>query len=269
MNLQQKSKEETMPNAKEFYDYLDEKIPRALSCEWDNDGLMVCADAFKSVKRVLLALDATDAVAEYAVSGGFDAVVTHHPMIFSPLRALTVLDPTAKKALFFAKNNIAVMSFHTRLDALTGGVNDVLASKIGVMNTVPFGPEGEKIGRVGFLPEKLPFRELCARTAEALSSPCVTAICAKESVQKIALLGGGGKDFVKSAIAAGADVLVTGEVTYNVMLEAKAAGIGLITAGHYHTERPVLSALGELIKAKFPETEVEEYPLDTEIFSVR
>ena len=91
----------------------------------------------------------------------------------------------------------------------------------------------------------------------------------KENVQKVALLGGGGKDFVESAIAAGADVLITGEVTYNVMLEAKAAGIGLITAGHYHTERPVLSALGELIKAKFPETEVEEYPLDTEIFSVR
>ena len=126
-----------MANVKELYDYLDKKIPRALSCEWDNDGLMVCADAEKSARRVLLALDATDEVAKYAAENGFDAVVTHHPMIFSPLRALNTLDPTAKKALFFAKNDIAVMSFHTRLDALDGGVNDTLAEKLGVENAVP------------------------------------------------------------------------------------------------------------------------------------
>ena len=258
-----------MPNIKELYDYLDEKIPRSLSCEWDNDGLMVCADAFCAAKRVLLALDATESVAEYAAENGFDAIVTHHPMIFSPLRALNVMDATARKALFLAKKGIAVMSFHTRLDALEGGVNDVLAAKLGVINTVPFGPEGEELGRVGVLPAPVPFREFCAKAAEALSSPCVTAIGAKELVQRVALLGGGGKDFVKSALAAGADVFVTGEVTYNVMLDARAAGLCLVTAGHYHTERPVLSFLGELIKEKFPGIEVAEYPFDTEIFSVK
>jgi dinuclear metal center YbgI/SA1388 family protein len=258
-----------MPNVKELYDYLDAKIPRSLSCEWDNDGLMLCTDAFASVGRVLLALDATDAVAEYAVKNGFNTIVTHHPMIFSPLRALSSLEPTAAKALFLAKNNVAVMSFHTRLDAREGGVNDVLASKLGIINTAPFGPEGEKLGRIGVLPAPIPFREFCARTADAVSSPCVTAIGAKENVQKVAVLGGGGKDFVKSALAAGADVFVTGEVTYNVMLEAKASGLSLVTAGHYHTERPVLSALYNIIKEKFPEAEVEEYPFDTEIFSVK
>ena len=258
-----------MPNVKELYDYLDEKIPRALSCEWDNDGLMLCTDAFASAGRILLALDATDAVAEYAAANGFNTIITHHPMIFSPLRALSALEPAAKKALFLAKNNIAVMSFHTRLDAREGGVNDVLAGKLGILGAVPFGPEGEKLGRIGSLKAPIPFRELCARTAEALASPCVTAICAKESVQRVAVLGGGGKDFVKSALAAGADAFVTGEVTYNVMLEAKAAGLCLITAGHYHTERPVLSALYSMIKEKFPEAEVAEYPLDTEIFSVK
>jgi dinuclear metal center YbgI/SA1388 family protein len=258
-----------MPNVKELYDYLDKKIPRSLSCEWDNDGLMVCADASAPVRRVLLALDATEAVAEYAKANGFDAVVTHHPMIFSPLRALSSLDPTARKAMFFAKNNIAVMSFHTRLDALAGGVNDVFAEKLGIINTVPFGPEGEKLGRIGVLPAPVSFRRFCADVAEALSSPCVTAIGAKETVQKVAVLGGGGKDFVESAIMAGADVFVTGEVTYNVMLGAKASGLCLVTAGHYHTERPVLASLYNIIKERFPETEVEEYPLDTEIFSVK
>ncbi|MBQ8403600.1 MAG: Nif3-like dinuclear metal center hexameric protein [Clostridia bacterium] len=258
-----------MPTIKELYDYLDREIPRSLSCEWDNDGLMVCADAFAPAKRVLLALDATDAVAEYAVANGFDAVITHHPMLFSPLRSLTSLEPTARKALFLAKNNVAVMSFHTRLDAREGGVNDVLAEKLGIINTVPFGPEGEKLGRIGVLPAPADFREFCAGVSEALSSPMVTAICAKPMVQRVAVLGGGGKDFVGSAISAGADVLVTGEVTYNVMLEAKAAGLCLVTAGHYHTERPVLSKLYEMVKEKFAEIEVEESPSTTEIFAVK
>ncbi len=258
-----------MPTIKELYDYLDTEIPRALSCEWDNDGLMVCADACAPAKKVLLALDATDAVAEYAAANGFDAIVTHHPMIFSPLRALSVLDPTARKAMFLAKNNVAVMSFHTRLDAREGGVNDVLAEKLGVMNTVPFGPEGEKLGRIGVLPAPQEFRSFCAHVCEALASPMVNAICAKPKVQAVAVLGGGGKDFVKSAISAGADVLVTGEVTYNVMLEAKAAGLCLVTAGHYHTERPVLAKLYEMVKGKFEEIEVEEYPYTTEIFTVK
>ena len=258
-----------MPTIKELYTYLDEMIPRALSCEWDNDGLMVCADAFAPTKKVLLALDATDAVAEYAVKNGFDAIVTHHPMIFSPLRALDPADHVARKAMFLVKNGVAVMSFHTRLDAREGGVNDVLAAKLGLMNAVPFGPEGEKLGRIGNLPEPVEMREFCARVSEALASPAVSAIAAKPMVQKVAVLGGGGKDFVKSAAESGADVFVTGEVTYAVMLGAKADGMCLVTADHYHTERPVLSALYAMIKEKFPETEVEEYPFDTEIFTVK
>ncbi len=258
-----------MPTIKELYDYLDTEIPRALSCEWDNDGLMVCADAFAGAKKVLLALDATDAVAEYAAENGFDAIVTHHPMIFSPLRSLTVLEPTARRALFLAKNNVAVMSFHTRLDAREGGVNDVLAEKLGVINTVPFGPEGEKLGRIGVLPKPVDCREFCAVVSEALGSPMVSSVCAKSKVKTVAVLGGGGKDFAESAFAAGADVFVTGEVTYNVMLETASLGMCLITAGHYYTERPVLSALHKLIKEKFAEIEVEEYPYDTEIFTVK
>lgn len=256
-----------MPNVKELYDYLDERIPRSLSCEWDNDGLMLCAEPERSARRVLLALDATAEAVKYAAENGFDAIVTHHPMIFSPLRSLTVFDGTARKALFLAKNGIAVMSFHTRLDALEGGVNDVLASKLGVENTAPFGPAGEEMGRVGSLPAPVPFTEFCKSVSRALASPHVAAIGKAESVQKVALLGGGGKDFVKSARAAGADVFVTGEVTYNVMLEAAEAGLCLVTAGHYHTERPVLSALKAMISEKFEEIEVEEYPFDTEIFA--
>ena len=74
-----------MAIVQELYNYLDEVIPRSLSCSWDNDGLMLCPNPFEQVNKVLLALDATEEVAEYAVKNGFDVIVTHHPMIFSPL----------------------------------------------------------------------------------------------------------------------------------------------------------------------------------------
>lgn len=258
-----------MATIKELYDYLDEKIPRSLSCEWDNDGLMLCPDIFAKACKLLLALDVTDTVAEYAVENGFDVVVTHHPMIFTPLRSLSVTDPVARRALYLAKHGVSVMSFHTRLDARAGGVNDMLAKRLGVISAIPFGPEGEKMGRFGVLPKPMDFRMFCGMVCEALNAPAVTAIGDKKEVQMIALLGGGGKDFVNSAIACGADVLVTGEVTYNVMLEAKAHGLCLVAAGHYHTEVPVLDALGGAIKERFREINIEKYPNDTEVFVVK
>lgn len=258
-----------MTTVKELYDYLDETIPRSLSCDWDNDGLMLCPDLFAKVQKVLLALDATDEVAEYAVENEFDIIVTHHPMIFKPLRSLSVSDPVARRALYLAKNGVSVMSFHTRLDARGGGVNDMLAKRLGVISAIPFGPEGEKLGRFGVLPKPMDFRMFCGMVCEALGADAVTAIGDKKEVRMVALLGGGGKDFVDSAIACGADVLVTGEVTYNVMLEAKARGLCLVTAGHYHTEAPVLDALGGSIKERFHELTVEKYPKDTEIFIVK
>ena len=72
----------------ELYSYFDRKIPRALSCDWDNDGLMVCADSTREVKKALFALDVTDAVADYTIAGGYDLIISHHPLIFSPLKAI-------------------------------------------------------------------------------------------------------------------------------------------------------------------------------------
>lgn len=258
-----------MTTVKELYAYLDEIIPRSLSCDWDNDGLMVCTDTLARAEKVLLALDVTDAVAEYAVANGFDIIVTHHPMIFRPLRSLTTEDSVARRAIYLAKHDITVMSFHTRLDMRTGGVNDVLAKRLGIISAIPFGPEDEKMGRYGVLAKPMDFRMFCGTVCEALGVDAVTAIGDKKEVQKIAVLGGSGKDFVDSAIEVGADVFVTGEITYNVMLEAKARGLCVIAAGHYHTEQPVLDVLGGAIHERFRELKIEKYPKDTEVFIVK
>ncbi|MGN1095640.1 MAG: Nif3-like dinuclear metal center hexameric protein, partial [Eubacteriales bacterium] len=220
------------------------------------------------VKKILLALDTTDKVAEYAVSGGFDVIITHHPMIFSPLRAINCLCPAARRAIYLIKNGVSVMSFHTRLDAAPMGVNDVLSEIFGLSGALPFGPEGEKIGRIGYLPSDIGFQELCRMVKEKLHAPHIDASGEEKKISRVALLGGGGKDFIESAIKSGADAFITGEVSYNAMLDAASRGLCLITAGHYYTEVPVLSSLAALLGKNFTDIYIEEYPYGSDISAV-
>ena len=102
---------------RELYRFFEQKIPRALSCDWDNDGLMVCPDDTKEVRRVLVALDITAAVAEHAIKEGYDLVVSHHPLIFHPLKAVAPGEATVNKVIRLLTSGVSAMSFHTRLDA--------------------------------------------------------------------------------------------------------------------------------------------------------
>ena len=111
---------------RELYNALDARMPRSLSCSWDNDGLMCCPDGNKTVNRVLVALDVTGEVVEYAKANGYDVIISHHPFIFNGLKSVDDEGYISKKLISLVKADIAVMSFHTRLDAVEGGVNDKL-----------------------------------------------------------------------------------------------------------------------------------------------
>jgi dinuclear metal center YbgI/SA1388 family protein len=248
----------------ELYQYLDERIPRSLSCEWDNDGLMCCPDADREVKRVLLALDITEDVVDAAVVGRYDVIVSHHPLVFRPVKALNGETGVQRKLIKLIQNNIAAMSFHTRLDAVDGGVNDILAKMLALDDIAPFGPEGEKMGRIGTIPAPLSLDIFAKYVGRILGTPAVLYSGAK-TVRHVAVLGGNGDDFIDAAIEAGADTLVSGRLGYHPMTDAKECGINLIEAGHYYTERPVLSALSDMIGSA--DTAIETVIVDSNSIS--
>ena len=231
----------------ELYQFLNERIPASLSCDWDNDGLMCAPDRSREVKSVLLALDVTEAVVDEAAAGGYDVILSHHPLIFRPLKNLSGGDPCSRKLLKLIQNGIAVMSFHTRLDALRGGVNDVLASLLSLEGVEAFGHEGEMIGRIGSLPAPMAFADFAGLVKEVLHAPFVSCVDCHRPVSKVALVGGDGKDYMKDAHLAGADVYLTGTLSYNMMVDAAELGLGLIEAGHFHTEQPVLRFLERIL----------------------
>lgn len=237
-------------NVKQLYNYLNEKIPASLSCSWDNDGLMCCPDPEREVRRVLVALDVTGEVADEAIDGGFDVVVSHHPLIFHPIRSLTTEDGVGAKLINLVRAGVSVMSFHTRLDVLEGGVNDQLAEALGLIDVEPFEDgDGIPLGRVGYLPEDMDVYDLAARVKGALATPGVLVASCGKRADRVAVVGGEGKSFISAAKRTGADTFVSGRIGYNNMVEAEELGINLIEAGHFFTEDPICDRLSELICA--------------------
>ncbi|MBQ8140716.1 MAG: Nif3-like dinuclear metal center hexameric protein [Clostridia bacterium] len=232
----------------ELYKFLDKKIPSSLSCEWDNDGLMCCPDEKKEVRRVLVTLDVTSGAVEKAKSENCDVILSHHPLIFKGIKSITPSECVPAKAIELIRSGIAAMSFHTRLDALAGGVNDVLASKLGLHNTVPFGVGGEAIGRVGTLELPMKPEVFAELVKKALGAPAVLLADAGRDVYTVALLGGEGGDDIDAARAAGADTYVSGRLGYHAMTDAPENKINLIEAGHFYTEFPVCDFLASLVK---------------------
>ena len=238
---------------KELYEKLSEKIPTSLSCDWDNDGLSVVSSE-KNVKRVLVTLDITKGAVDHAVKKGFDCIVSHHPLLFHPLKALDPDSPSARKAMILFKNGVSAMSFHTRLDAAKNGVNDALAEKLGLSGVIPFA----ETGRIGVLPEKMKLPDFVSLVKEKLG--CVSVrYSGSRKAYKVAVVGGSGDDFTGAAKNCGADTFLTGEGHHNSFADVPESGMNYIVAGHFETEDPVCRSLIKFIKETDPAIECEYY----------
>lgn len=232
---------------KKLYDKLTERIPEELRCDWDNDGIMCASDLSAEVNNILITLDVTEEIVDYAISRNFDLIISHHPLIFRPVASLTGENHVSRKLIKLISNNVAVFSFHTRADKVRGGVNDLLAKAIGLNNAVPFGEDC--LGRIGELPEERELDMFAEDVKMQLGADCVRTADAYNPVKRVAVVGGDGKDYVADAVKAGADTYLSGRLSYNVMEEAADMGINLIEAGHYFTEFPVTSFFSSLVSS--------------------
>ena len=248
-----------MPTVNEIYTYLNSLIPSSLSCEWDNDGLLCCADKSAEVSRLLITLDITDSVLEYAKNSKYDVILSHHPLIFKGVKAVNTDIGVSRRLIELISSNITAMSFHTRLDTVGGGVNDILATTLGLKNVQTFETEGLDMGRVGELPRAMNRDELALYIKEKLGAPYVNYNGPCKEIKRLAVLGGAGKDEILCAASTGADAYLTGELGHHSLTDASDFGIALFEAGHHYTEFPVCSALEKIINEKFPDIHTDIY----------
>ncbi len=228
---------------REIYELIDSFAPFSGKCEWDNCGLLVGSENDK-VSKIGFSLDATAETIEEAAKNGCSLLVTHHPIIFRPLSALTPGDP----AYIAAKLGVAVLSVHTPFDKSDPGVNTALAEKLGLVNVKRLCVEGDaSMCMMGELDSPLSDSELSALCSKALNA-AVTYSPYAGKIKKVAVCGGAGGEFYSDAKKYGADALVTGEAKHHEFLGAKSEGIALLAAGHYETEAPAVETLMELVK---------------------
>lgn len=242
----------------QIYEEMTRIAPPELAEGWDNVGLLV--DCGGTVNKVLVALDITPEVVDEAAAKGCELIVSHHPVIFSPLKKLSPVDVPFQ----LVQKGISAICMHTNLDAAEGGVNEVLAGIFGMKEMQVFA---EGCGRVGTI-ELISVAELAKKAQTELAKRCNLPLDGSEPVQvkyadagkivrRLAVISGAGGSMFEDAIAQGANCLLTGEANHHHACDAKRLGLSLIAAGHYATEFPVTAAVAEKLKKAFPELEVQ------------
>ena len=247
-----------MPTAAEIEKSLFDLAPKAGAMEWDNVGLLV-GDPAAEISRVLVALDATEAVAEEAIAKGCQLIVAHHPIMnckWLPVQSLRADTPQGKLLRRLTQTNISVICMHTNLDVADGGVNDELAHTLRLEDPGPFLEDG--LGRIGSLSAPMALGDFVARVSEVLHCSGVRYADAGKPVLRVAVGGGACGEYVDAATAAGCDTFVTADLSYHAFLDAAGKGINLIDAGHFPTEDPVCGVLIAYLQRQFPMLTVEK-----------
>lgn len=242
-----------MPTVREIEQALFELAPREGAMDWDNVGHLL-GDPDSQVSRVLVALDITEDVADEALAHGCELIVAHHPVMncrWLPVQSVRSDTPQGHLLLKLLRNGVSAICMHTNLDVAWGGVNDILAEKLKLVDPGPLCDNG--LGRVGRLEEPMDLADFVRFVSRSLGCNGVRYAGAGKPVCRVAVGGGACGDFEDDAIRAGCDTFVTADLIYHQFLDAKGKGINLIDAGHFPTEDPVCEKLVQYVSDRFQE----------------
>ena len=244
-----------MITCRDITNAIEAAAPLSLAYPWDNCGLLT-GNPQKEVKTVLTCLDADPNVVEEALAAGADLILTHHPAIFHETKVFHDQTYAGRFLKVLLGSEICCYAAHTNLDCARGGLNDLLAEKIGFFN--PSGvlesiSENDGLGRVYDLDPPISVGELCGRVQSGLSiqKPLLFTGSPDRAVRRAALCSGGGKSFAQAAINAGADVYLTGDFDYDRARECRNEGMSLICIEHYDSEIIVCELFERILRRSF------------------
>ena len=247
-----------MPTARTIESSLFALAPREGAMSWDNVGLLL-GDPEQEIARVLVTLDVTDSVVDEAIAFGAELIVSHHPVMnckWLPVQTVRSDTPQGHLLTKLLRAGISTICMHTNLDVAKGGVNDVLAEVLKLVDPGPLTDDG--LGRVGHLAAPIPVSEFIRQISHTLHCNGVRYVDAGKPVFRVAVGGGACGDSMDQAIVAGCDTFVTADLSYHQFLDAAPKGINLIDAGHFPTEDPVCAAVIDYLKSQFPELTVKK-----------
>lgn len=258
---------------KKLIEYLREFAPLELAEDWDNVGLLV-GDMNAEICRVLTCLTLTPDVVVEAIQHQAELIVSHHPIMFRSINKITSQNSEGQMLLDLVSNKIAVYSPHTAFDSSALGINEQLATDLGLTSIKPIRPiESESVpsgsgsGRYGKLNREMELEKFLDHVKQTLQIPFLQYT--GNLSQKISTVGvacGSAAEYLQDAVRLGCDVLVTGEARFHASLEARILETAMVLTGHFASERPAVERLAVLLAEEFPNlktwaSEVESDPV--------
>ena len=231
---------------------IEDFAPLSIQEKWDNSGLCIGSpDA--EVTSVLIGLDCTPELVDEAVACGADMIVTHHPLIFSGLKKIAPEDQVGAAVIKAVSNGISVYAAHTSADKVIAGVSGAMAAKLGLVNVRILDEDGEGtgLGVVGDLPEPVTAAEAVALVKDRFALKAMRASRPVEGmISRVAMCGGSGGSLIGAAMASGAQLYLSGDISYHNFFTKE--GFMIMDIGHYESEIEIVDILFSLLRKNFP-----------------
>ena len=231
---------------------IEEFAPLSIQEKWDNSGLCI-GSSESPVSSVLFGLDCTPELVDEAIECGADMIVTHHPLIFSGLKKISPDDMIGEAVFKAIKAGISIYAAHTNADKVIAGVSGAMAAKLGLQNVEILSEDGEGtgLGVVGELPKALTAEQVLELVKERFNLKMVkTSKPVEGKITKVAMCGGSGSSLISAAKAAGAQLYISGDISYHNFFTPE--GFMLMDIGHYESEIEIVDILFSLVKKNFP-----------------
>ncbi len=231
---------------KDIFDFLNKKFPIDTACDFDNVGLLL-GDGEQAVTKAVIALDCTTDVIDNAIANGCDLIITHHPVIFEPLKKVL------KGSIVYnvIRNNLSVISMHTNLDVGEGGVNDSLCELLSPLSIeTVVASDGYALKKCFISPVTA---DDLAENLKSTLGGCIKYTYCKKEIKTVLVCSGSGGNFINEVLNFDCDALITADVKHSQFLEAQRLGVCLFDAGHFNTEDVVVEPLKAMLEKQFQE----------------
>ena len=239
--------------ANKLFRVIEKTAPLFLQEKYDNAGLLV-GDSSQEVNKALLSLDVTEEVVKEALEIGADVIISHHPLIFTPLKNITYSNDIQRAVALAIKNDILIYSAHTNLDSVTDGVSFKMGEKMSLQDMellVSSTERGVGYGVIGNLSEEIDLERFLLSVKQIFGVSMLRYTKLDRPIRKVALCGGSGSSFIKNAIKAKADVYVSADFKYHDFFIAE-NHLSMVDIGHFESEQFTLEIFYDVISKKFP-----------------
>lgn len=240
----------------EIIEMLEQEFPLKYAMPGDKTGFQV-GNREQEIHHIYIAVDATEEVIDEAVRVGADLLLTHHPMIFSPLATITTDSFQGRRVIKMIQNNLCYVSTHTNYDSCR--MANLAADRLGIIDgqVLEEVADGLGIGKMGILPKEMTLRECAVYVKEAFGIPSVRFFGdGNEKVSRVAICPGSGRSVIKYCHALGAEVFITGDIDHHTGVDQVDDALPIIDAGHYGIEHIYIEDMQKILEEKYPQLKI-------------